>query len=92
MGNRYGMALDDASLRCAISRRWVRSQLTGIEVPREVLRSSVRAELRRTLIPLARRGGIGLNADSANALNDERVECLSKRKGGSGAACLSGAP
>jgi hypothetical protein len=48
--------------------------------------------LRRSLIPLARFGGIVLNADRMELPNDERVESLSQRKGGSSTACLGGAP
>ena len=59
---------------------------------RQVLRSDVRAELCRSLIPFPGLGGIGLNADSVESLDDERIECLAQRKGGSSAACLGDPP
>jgi hypothetical protein len=74
--------------------QWARQNLLGSDSLRRLrefrqpLQRSIRAELRRSLIPFVRPGGMGLNPDSAEPLDEERIEGLSQGKRGTSAACL----
>jgi hypothetical protein len=57
----------------------------------QVFCRGIRAKVRCSLIPFARLGDIKLNSDSAEPLDEKRIERLSQRESGSSAACFGGA-
>ncbi len=70
----------------------MKDSLTSLREFCELLRGGIRAEFRGLLVPPAGLRNIGLDADGAELLDDERVKCRAKHQCSTRVAGLGGAP